>query len=320
MKEMNSTPLTLLRQPFPLNLPGAAAVRLRLGIALLVYFILIVFQPFGLSTRPHNYMALDLAGYGVITFVVLSFFETVVQRMFPTVFNEEKWTVGKAILWLWIIIFVIGLCNTAYFWILCLNTEDSRGAGIMLFYTSVVGIFPFALGIIGRFTILYHRYKQRAEELSLLNIHEKNRDEAEEDYAIALFQDNKKSKVLLQAKQILLIESAENYINIYSQAGAELKKMMIRCTLQYAEESTQTTPMLVRCHRSYIVNLAAVSKLFGNAQGYKLQIISIEKPVPVSRKYEKAVVERLKRIKNNAVLSDSDIIHSPQRTINSALS
>ncbi len=264
-------------------------------------------------------MALDLAGYGLITFVVLSFFETVVQRMFPSVFNEETWTVGKAILWLWIIIFMIGICNTAYFWILCLNTEDSRGAGIMLFYTSVVGIFPFALGIIGRFTILYHRYKQRAEELSLLNIGENNHDD-DADYAIALFQDNKKSKVFLQAKQILLIESAENYINIYSHAGTELKKMMIRCTLQSAEESTQVTPMLVRCHRSYIVNLAAVSKLFGNAQGYKLQVASVEKPVPVSRKYEKAVVEQLKKVTKNAFLSDSDGIHSPQRSINSALS
>ena len=294
---------SLLNQPFPLGLPGRAANWLRISIALLVYFILAAFKPFGLSVKDTDYL---IIGYGLITYVTLTFFETVIQRMFPTIFNEETWTVGKAMLWLWVIIFFIGILNGVY----CVIT-DTHGAGfiaggLIFIYTWIVGIFPFALGILGRFALLYRKYKHQAEELSMFKPETSATaatiatNNTSRDYSVVLFQDNRKSKVLLQANEILAIESAENYITIYSRVDQALKKIMLRSTLQSAEESTRNIPFLVRCHRSFIVNLAHVTNLTGNAQGYKLEVLFLDKALPVSRKYEKEVVENLRRVKNES--------------------
>ena len=292
---MNQNILALWRQPFPLDLPGAAAVRLRVVIAFLVYFILLVFQPFGLADCHHHYLPLDLLGYGIITFGVQSFFEVFIQRKFSSIFKDENWTVGKAILWTWCIISVIGIFNALYHWQLDCTTFSIIDSVQMVINTSLVGIFPFAVTIVGRFAVLYHRYKERAESLSALKPTEVD---TREDHTIALFQDNRKSKILLRTKDILLIEAAENYVVVYSLVNHHLKKDMVRSTLQSAQESIDGTFAFVRCHRSYIVNLALVSKLYGNAQGYKLQIELIDKVIPVSRKYEKSVVEKLQLLKN----------------------
>lgn len=314
---MSTDRFNILNQPFPLNLSGAAAVRLRIGIALLVYFILVVLQPFGIATSQKQHLFAELSGYGFIAFFVLSFFEIYGPRILPSVFREETWTVGKAILWMWFIIFVIGIFNAIYFKVVNYGLATRHEAAAIFLDTFLIGIFPFALGILGRFTVLYHTYKRKAEALSLPVV-TSNVVQQEEDHTVSFFQDNKKTKVLLRATDIYVIESSENYITIYSIVDGELKKMMIRCTLQSAEESTREVPMLVRCHRSYIVNLRSVSHLSGNAQGYKLQVDLLEKPVPVSRKYEKSVVEQLGIIKNNAFSDQIGGIHSSPGVIHSA--
>lgn len=314
---MSADRLNILKQPFPLNLSGAGAVRLRIGIALLVFFILAVLQPFGIANSKKEYLFLELSGYSFISFFILSFFEIYGPRMLPSIIKEESWTVGKAILWMWFIIFVIGICNAIYFKVVNYGLPIRHEAITIFLDTLFVGIFPFALGILGRFAVLYHTYRKKAEALSMPTVAPSIQNA--QDHTISFFQDNKKTKVLLRASDIYVIESSENYITIHAIVDGELKKLMIRSTLQSAEESTQQVPMLVRCHRSYIVNLRCVLHLSGNAQGYKLQVDFLEKPVPVSRKYEKSVVEQLRIIKNNAfsdqingIQSSPDVIHSAQ--------
>lgn len=50
-------------------------------------------------------------------------------------------------------------------------------------------------------------------------------------------------------------------------------------------EEQISSKKILRCHRSYIVNLEKIESLKGNAQGYKLKIFDSNYIVPVSRKY-----------------------------------
>ncbi len=48
-------------------------------------------------------------------------------------------------------------------------------------------------------------------------------------------------------------------------------------------ELEERSKKVIRCHKSYIVNLNKVNRISGNAKGYKLQIDELDFLIPVSR-------------------------------------
>jgi DNA-binding LytR/AlgR family response regulator len=46
---------------------------------------------------------------------------------------------------------------------------------------------------------------------------------------------------------------------------------------------------IIRCHRSYIVNLENIENISGNLQGYQLNFKQYTEQVPVSRSYTKKI-------------------------------
>ena len=71
----------------------------------------------------------------------------------------------------------------------------------------------------------------------------------------------------------------------------KLKKVTHRVTLSSFEIQLKEVSSLVRCHRSYMVNLNKVKNISGNAQGLKLELINHSEIIPVSRKYIPIVKE-----------------------------
>ena len=72
----------------------------------------------------------------------------------------------------------------------------------------------------------------------------------------------------------------------------QLFKEIIRSSLTRLEGQIQIKS-IVRCHRSFIVNLDKVIKVSGNAQGFKLHLEGTDFMVPVARKYSE-IVHRFK--------------------------
>lgn len=61
--------------------------------SLLVFFILYVLQPFGISRMEENKF-LVLAGYAVVSSAMLAVVVYVLPALFPAWYREERWTVG----------------------------------------------------------------------------------------------------------------------------------------------------------------------------------------------------------------------------------
>ena len=88
-------------------------------------------------------------------------------------------------------------------------------------------------------------------------------------------------------------EAMQNYVSVSYLSAESLQKEVVRNTLSKLENEWEQTPM-VRCHRSYLVNLDAVAEVNGNAQGWKLRLEGVpDFEVPVSRSYIPAVRELL---------------------------
>jgi DNA-binding LytR/AlgR family response regulator len=155
---------------------------------------------------------------------------------------------------------------------------------IWSFFTVItVGIFPIV------FSIIYNYNKQLRKYGMEIAV---NKLESENETLHTLLADNQKDKLVLKGKDLLYIESADNYAHVFHLKEAELRNDLLRGSLSRMEEFLNDED-IARCHRSFIVNLNLVDRVSGNAQGYKLHLRDIDKLIPVARKYSH-LIERFK--------------------------
>ena len=94
-------------------------------------------------------------------------------------------------------------------------------------------------------------------------------------------------------ENLLYIESADNYICIWYQKGEVLKKKLLRITMKEISEQLADTN-IVRCHRSYLINLDLVKVMRREKENMFLELgVPNVKEIPISKTYGEAVLRRL---------------------------
>ena len=110
---------------------------------------------------------------------------------------------------------------------------------------------------------------------------------------VTLYSDNKSEWIKLRPKDLILLESADNYVSIHYRENDKIQKKLLRSTLTRLEAQL-TIPSIFRCHRSYMVNLNQIKQVEGNSRGLQLDLLDMPQKIPVSRKYVKAIQAQLK--------------------------
>lgn len=243
-------------------------------IGIFTYFFLIIFQPFGTQNFTFSKLLFILFPYAIFTtfsFAIINLY-----------FSERKvnWTVTKEIFKLIFIVFVCAILSYSYNTMIVSKVEISFFNFLfMIFYAFSVAIPLCLIYVLTRFIYLNNETEKKAQQISqkLEFLNEKPSYE------------NLKNKINIQGKifdeeNLLFLESTDNYCTIYHRKNSTIEKVLLRTTLKSVEEQISSKKIL-RCHRSYIVNLEKIESLKGNAQGYKLKIFDSNYIVPVSRKY-----------------------------------
>ena len=89
----------------------------------------------------------------------------------------------------------------------------------------------------------------------------------------------------MRSENIRYAEAMQNYVTVWFLDNDSLQKEVLRATVSSIEEQLSDCAV-IRCHRSYLVNVDAVEKVTGNAQGLRLKLSGItQEEVPVSRSY-----------------------------------
>ena len=104
--------------------------------------------------------------------------------------------------------------------------------------------------------------------------------------------DNGKDQVAVALDDLLYLESQDNYVAVNRMEGSMRRASLVRSSLKRLEGSLDE-PLLLRCHRSFIVNLGRVRGCQGNRHGLKLTLEGADRPVPVSRGYTEAILQQL---------------------------
>ena len=290
----------LLRQPYPSHESVSRQLRMAAVIGLFIGLFLLVFQPFGLGNWDTTRKTVKVLGFGLVTFVITAGNFTIWGILFPRQFCDERWTVGREILLVTGNIMLIAVANRLYLeWLV--QQEGNYGAGSwlsMILITFLLGIFPTVGGVLLSYIRQLKKYSESAAQFVSSPPAPTQTDAvvasvAPTNPSITLLADNEKDTLTLVATDLLYIESSDNYCTVVYHQGEKVNKPLLRSSLsRLAGQINQ--PRIVRCHRSYLVNLDRVARVTGNAQGYKLHLTDDTFTIPVSRQYNDTLVAELK--------------------------
>ncbi len=265
----------IFKKSYPFNDDLSYNSKIVFFISIVVLGFLWLFQPLNISLlapRPKLYL---IAGISIVTFLSLSFHLLLLPSFFPKFFASSKWSIGKEILWdVWILFTILA----SYF--ILNNTLGVLKFGFDLVVKLVlVAVIPITLVIVLNHNKMLRSHLKVADELSKkLKEHKLLQDKV-----IYFNSDYQKDSLAVKVSLLLFIRSANNYVEVFWKEGEGIKNQMIRCSLLYAENLLKEYKFIVKCHRSYLVNINFIDRIEGNSQGYKLFVENLSSPIPVSK-------------------------------------
>ncbi len=272
--------LGFLKKPYPAHQPNSQNIYIALVAGIFVGLFLLLFQPFGLDDLKSPYKPFLILGYGLNCFLVVLFFHNVLPRLLPFLREDKTWTVAWEILYENALILTIAIGNTLYTPFLSVDNHLTLASFFsMIVYTMLIGVVPVAFFVITDYNRLLKRH---LAESQLLQLNETIPQKEGNTKHLSILTENE--EITIFPDQLLYIESEGNYVNIVNWQELKVEKKLHRGTLKHLAENI-SIDHIIRCHRSYLVNLQKVQSVSGNAQGFKLKLADCEDIIPVSRKY-----------------------------------
>ncbi len=252
------------------------------AITIGIFLFILFFNPFGLNNPNLNNQLLIVAGLGGIIFFMIAVFNVILPAVLPKLFrtvdpDEEPNYIISLINWI--------LCSVAFaFYIRYVG--NVMLSMFLVFKSSVVCLTP----LIVLWIFQTNRFlRQKVDALDLKNtrlqaaLNEQSRNKLPVNTIIE--SENKSEKIEMPISDLILIQSADNYIELLFREEGQLKKKLLRNTLKNVEDQLKPFPNFIRCHRTTLVNTDSIEKLKRNYAGNLIKIEGFDIEIPVSRQY-----------------------------------
>ena len=269
-------------------------------VSLFVFVFLILFKTSRANhlelTTPHKVI------FAGVTFISMAFTTVVLPKIFGRLFDPVNWTVKKYILHTLFNIILIGIASTAVDeLIICPERslwENFRGANEQVVILGAIPVILISLFLRNK---MLHENLQHAIEANLeldkiKNLKETVSSTKMKSQPITLLSDTSET-LTFNLPDLLFIQADDNYSTVYWKDGQEVQKKLLRINLKNLDQQIGN-PYAIRCHRSYIINVNAISNITGNTNGYKLQVLDTEHFIPVSRQKGRDIIEKIQQVRN----------------------
>ena len=156
---------------------------------------------------------------------------------------------------------------------------------------AIIAFLSFAIGLYWRFKFRSRYLAAELEETRQLNEQLKKTQNAlvkgdapqEASDTQVLLSGTTNESVSLNITDLLYIEAVGNYVKVCHLRDGQVQTDMLRATMKQTEETLQDYPMIVRCHRAFLVNLRQVEQVISHAGSTQLLIKHCHESLPVSR-------------------------------------
>jgi len=273
-----------LAEPHPFASAVSTPLLYGLGTGLFIFLFFSLFQPLGFSLLPVLPRRFLFAGYGLITALAIAANGLLLPRLLPRLFREERWTLGRQLLWMSWVTLTVAL--GAYAWSGAVCGRFGLPDGWVQPRTIVLDTFLIALIPV---TVISLANASRLRRRSAVAVVEANRllegpAAVSAAVRVEIVAENGSDWLRLPLDELLAVQSEENYVRVHVVAGSTAPALL-RSSLDRVERQLRPRhPHLFRCHRAWIVNLSRIARVEGNAQGLKLSLSGGNVVVPVARR------------------------------------
>ena len=297
-------------------------------ISVLIAFILVfsalflmIYKPFSMAVWFGTSQTLNFS------FTILFYLSSIVvlilsRTLMYTVYNRLDVTVMTYIWWIMAENLVISLIYT----LITVNFFPMPGIATPTLATRALLCVTIILAIPNAFVLFYaaycskcedleasqYQYKQLEKEYRLLTSRHQDfrattTPQKETPKMINLHDNNGTLRLSINTDALYYLESEDNYIKVYYKHQERILSYMLRSRTRSVEESLKDTSM-VRCHRSYIVN---INKIQFMEEDKRMHYITLNDKsiarIPVSKSYYDKVVTALNAIQNKEAQTEIHI-------------
>ena len=294
-------------------------ITMRIVSTTFVVVALAVFKSFGLDAWQWQ-AYVHLAVLWVIGFLTCMMTDIILKYVvkLPRSFKKGVEYIIRRNLWFQLIntpLVALGICLYRHF-VLSGRAEGNQFSIVNFLETLVIIAFcSFAIGLYWRFKFRSKYLAMELEETRLLNEELKEMQEKlmqntaavvgdvkpdiQESEKSPMNEEDKSSEkplrqeltltgttnesVTLQVSNLLYIEAVGNYVKVCHLRDGQVHTDMLRATMKQMDETLNDYPMIVRCHRAFLVNLGQIEQIVSHSGSTKLLIRHSRESLPVSR-------------------------------------
>lgn len=251
---------------------------------------LALYQPFGFSTtlwlgiQPDDVLASTVKFYGVCILVLIMSAEALYRR-------DEKHPVSYRLLMAWQGAEVLLIAGIYLAFTIALGHAGDTLMSILIarsiICVALIMLIPFVIAL------LYAEILDDREEIRLLTLNKPLGAGYLDDVLVNLYDHSGTLKISASQRDIYYIESEDNYVNIHYELDDHMTSYLLRSSTGEVEAALRHTS-IVRCHRSYLVNLSHV-KVLKHGTGKAILILSDKAgtEIPVSKSYYQDLLDRI---------------------------
>ncbi len=245
-------------------------------------FVLIVlyFQPFGINFLRSEHDGYFVLAAGFLSAMTLFANTLLLPGLLPSIFNPEKWTIRKEMIWnVWLFLNLFVIIFILVWYVRKVDFTD-----LPIFRTGALALLPLVL-----FNLINYNHSLKNKVVSVIDSgrqwFKEERQHHEKFREIELIAENGKDVFKAPLDNLFLFHSSGNYVEIFLKQNQGFRKKLFRQTLANVEIYLSDEPDFRKCHRCWFVNTKKVKSILGNSKGYYLLIDGIDFKIPVSRNF-----------------------------------
>lgn len=270
-----------LNHSYPFNNNYKHNLRTIVLVSMGFMLLMLYFQPFGV-----NFMESASDGYfvlaaGLLNAVVLFVSTLILPGVFPVLFDTNRWTIRKELIWnaSMFVMLAVSFALTA----LLFNIQGM--ISLPLFRSGALALLPLVLfNIVNYNTALKEKFRKAVDSgKQWLSDEPDGPVKKKEERKVIIQSENGKEVFNKNLNDIVLIQSASNYIEIFYREHASIRKRLLRKTLHAAENHLAEFEAIKKCHRCCLVNMDQIKQLVGAPSNYFLEVDGLDFRIPLSR-------------------------------------
>lgn len=242
-----------------------------------------IYKPFSSSSwyKVSEFMFFVYSSLIILTGVLVVIISRIIMYYYSKKYEISYW---KYAFWVFLEILFMSLFYTIY----TLSIGKERDT-MEVFKTSIINT---SLVLLLPYTVLWFYFGWKESSFIIEKLSGKNSIETTSFGNIPFYDENGVLRISINKNDLLYIESSDNYVTIYYTSNDTIKKYLLRNRLKTLESALLRTS-IVRCHRTYLVNLEKAKVIRKESNGLYIELDTKNaKEIPVSKSYQKNISEK----------------------------